>query len=77
MSPSLEVLLSHYRQELAALMERAHPALAPACPPGEELLWAEAGEVAGWLSPEEAMEIRRVAVRTRFYERRAQSERIS
>ncbi|HEX7918554.1 MAG TPA: hypothetical protein VF454_04075 [Gemmatimonadales bacterium] len=76
MSPSLEVLLSHYRQELAALIERAHPAVAPACPPGEELLWAEAGEVAGWLSPEEAMEIRRVAVRTRFYERRAQVERI-
>ena len=73
MSPSLEVLLSHYRQELAALIERAHPALAPACPPGEELLWAEAGEAEGWLSPVEAMEIRRVAVRTRFYERRAQT----
>ena len=71
MSPSLEVLLSHYRQELAALIERAHPALAPACPPGEELLWAEAGEGEGWLSPEAAMEIRRVAVRARFYERRA------
>ena len=73
MSPSLEVLLSHYRQELAALVERAHPALTPACPPGEELLWAEAGEAEGWLSPVEAMEIRRVAVRTRFYERRAQT----
>ena len=71
MSPSLEVLLSHYRQELAALVERAHPAQAPACPPGEELLWAEAGEAEGWLSPVEAMEIRRAAVRARFYERRA------
>ena len=71
MSPSLEVLLSHYRQELAALIERAPPALAPACPRGEELLWAEAGEAEGWLTPVEAMEIRRLAVRARFYERRA------
>ena len=77
MSPSLEVLLSHYRQELAALIGRPHPALAPVCPPGEELLWAAAGEAEGWLTPEEAMESRRVAVRTRFYERRAQVERIS
>ncbi len=75
MSPSLEVLLSHYRHELAALIGRAHPALAPACPPGEELLWAEAGEAEGWLPPEQAMEIRRVPVRPRFYERRAQTGR--
>ena len=71
MSPSLEVLLTHYRQELAAMVGRIGPDRAPACPPGEELLWAEAGEGEGWLTIEEAMEIRRLAVRARFYEDRA------
>jgi hypothetical protein len=77
MSPSLEVLLSHYRHELAAMIGRAGQALAPACPPGEELLWAEIGETDGWLTPEAAMEIRRLAVRARFYERRARIDQIS
>lgn len=71
MSPSLELLLNHYRQELAALLGRIGPDRGPACPPGEELLWAEAGEAEGWLTAEEAMEVRRLAVRARFYERRA------
>lgn len=74
MSPSLEILLSHYRQELAATVGRIGPDRAPACPLGEELLWAEAGEGEGWLTTEEAMEIRRLAVRARFYERRAMTD---
>lgn len=72
MSPSLEVLLSHYRQELAALVTRIADPAAPSCPPGGELGWAEAGEVGGWLTVEQAMELRRLAVRARFYERRAE-----
>jgi hypothetical protein len=71
MSPSLDLLLSHYRHELAELVQRVTPGEAPACPRGEELLWAEAGEVAGWLPLERAMEVRRVASRLRFYEQRA------
>lgn len=71
MSPSLDVLLPHYRRELDDAIVRVTPAGAPPCPAGEELLWAEAGEAAGWLTPIDAMEIRRLAVRTRFYEQRA------
>ena len=71
MSPSLDLLLAHYRHELAELLRRVAPADAPACPPGEELLWAEAGEAGGWLAPDQAMEVRRLASRFRFYEERA------
>ena len=38
------------------------------------MLWAEAGEVSGWLSLEQAMEIRRLAGRVRYYEGRARVE---
>lgn len=71
MSPSLDLLLTHYRHELAELVLRVTPEEAPACPEGEELLWAEAGEMAGWLPLERAMEVRRIASRLRFYEQRA------
>lgn len=71
MSPSLDLLLTHYRHELAELVRRVTPETAPRCPVGEELLWAEAGEVAGWLPLECAMEVRRLAARLRFYEQRA------
>ena len=73
MSPSLDLLLTHYRHELAELVLRVAPGEAPACPRGEELLWAEAGEVEGWLAPDRAMEVRRLATRVRFYEGRARS----
>lgn len=73
MSPSLDLLLTHYRRELADLVLRVSPEEAPACPPGEELLWAEAGEMAGWLPPDQAMAVRRLATRVRFYERRART----
>jgi hypothetical protein len=72
MSPSLDLLLTHYRHELAELLLRVSPEEAPVCPAGEELLWAEAGEVEGWLPLERAMEVRRVAARLRFYEQRAE-----
>ena len=71
MSPSLELLLTHYRRELADLMAALHPEAALPCPPGEELLWAEAGEAGGWLRPDRAMELRRLATRVRYYERRS------
>ena len=71
MSPSLTLLLDHYRQNLADLVDGIRPAGAPPCPPGEEFLWAEAGEAAGWLACDRAMEIRRLAQRVRFYESRA------
>lgn len=71
MSPSLSFLLDHYRRILADLVDRTRPAEAPLCPEGEELLWAEAGEASGWLAPDRAMEVRRLAQRVRFYESRA------
>ena len=71
MSPSLDVLLPHYRRELDEAIGRVTPIGAPPCPSGEALLWAEAGEAAGWLTPVESMEIRRLAGRLRFYESRA------
>lgn len=71
MSPSLTLLLEHYRQNLAELVDGIRPPDAPPCPPGEEFLWAEAGEGAGWLTPDRAMEVRRLAQRVRFYEARA------
>jgi hypothetical protein len=73
MSPSLDLLLTHYRHELASLVVAVAPGEAPPCPPGEELLWAEAGEEGGWLAPARAMEVRRLAGRVRFYEGRARS----
>jgi hypothetical protein len=73
MSPSLDVLLPHYRRELDEAIVRLAPAGAPSCPPGEALLWAEAGEADGWLTSEQAMELRRLAGRLRFYESRALS----
>lgn len=75
MSPSLSLLLEHYRRTLAELVDQTRPPEAPACPAGEELLWAEAGEDAGWLAAARAMEVRRLAHRVRFYERRAASGR--
>ena len=75
MSPSLDLLLTHYRHELAEIIERVAPPEAPTCPSGEASLWAEAGEADGWLPPGQAMEVRRLAARVRFYERRAQTER--
>lgn len=71
MSPSLDVLLPHYRRELDETIARFAPPGAPPCPEGEALLWAEAGEAEGWLRPDQAMEIRRLAGRLRFYELRA------
>jgi len=71
MSPSLDVLLPHYRRELDEAISRIAPAEAPPCPPGEAHLWAETGEAEGWLSAAQAMEIRRLAGRLRFYESRA------
>jgi hypothetical protein len=71
MSPSLDLLLTHYRHELADLLLQVTPVEAPACPDGEELLWAEAGETAGWLPADRAMQVRRIAARLRFYEQRA------
>lgn len=71
MSPSLDLLLSHYRQELAEIVRRVGPAGSTPCPQGEELLWAEAGEGEGWLSAEGAMQVRRLATRVRYYEGRA------
>ena len=73
MSPSLDLLLTHYRHELAELVLRVAPDEAPVCPRGEELLWAEAGEMAGWLPLDRAMQVRRMAQRVRFYEGRAES----
>lgn len=73
MSPSLSLLLSHYRSALAEAVTGVRPPEAPTCPRGEELLWAEAGEVEGWLPLDRAMEVRRLAQRVRFYERRATS----
>ena len=73
MSPSLSLLLDHYRRSLSELVGHARPAQAPPCPTGEELLWAEVGEGEGWLPPDRAMEVRRLAQRVRFYERRAAS----
>lgn len=71
MSPSLDLLLTHYRHELAELVLRVAPGETLGCPPGEELLWAEVGEETGWLAPDHAMEVRRLAGRVRFYEARA------
>jgi len=71
MSPSLSLLLSHYRLALAEAVVEVRPPEAPTCPRGEELLWAEAGEVEGWLPLDRAMEVRRLAQRVRFYELRA------
>jgi hypothetical protein len=71
MSPSLDVLLPYYRQELDDAVARLASATTPPCPPGEALLWAEAGEAEGWLTPEAAMELRRLVTRVRFYEGRA------
>ena len=73
MSPSLSLLLDHYRRSLSELVGHTRPPEAPPCPVGEELLWAEAGEGEGWLSADRAMEVRRLAHRVRFYERRAAS----
>ena len=73
MSPSLDVLLPHYRRELDEAIVRVTPVGAPPCPQGEALLWAEAGEAEGWLTAEQSMEIRRLAGRLRFYESRAVS----
>ena len=70
MSPSLDVLLPYYRRELDEAVTRLATPGAPPCPPGEALLWAEAGEAEGWLPPEGAMELRRLAARVRFYEGR-------
>lgn len=70
MSPSLDILLPHYRRELDEAVTRLSAPGGPSCPPGEEVLWAEAGEVAGWLTPDQAMELRRLAARVRFYESR-------
>lgn len=71
MSPSLSFLLSHYRLALAEAIRGMRPLEAHPCPRGEELLWAEAGEAEGWLTLDRAMEVRRLAQRVRFYERRA------
>ena len=74
MSPSLDVLLPHYRRELDEAVTRLSSPETPPCPPGEALLWAEAGEAAGWLAPDQAMELRRLAARLRFYEGRVRGE---
>ena len=74
MSPSLDLLLSYYRRELAEVVQAAGGAATPPCPPGEEMRWAEAGEMSGRLPRERAMEIRRLAGRLRFYEDRARAE---
>jgi hypothetical protein len=73
MSPSLDVLLPHYRRELDEAVARLSAAGTPPCPPGEVLLWAEAGEASGWLPPDQAMELRRLVARLRFYEGRVRS----
>jgi hypothetical protein len=70
MSPSVDLLLTHYREELRGVLHAVPPDV-PSCPPGEELLWAETGEAAGWLSPDRAMTVRRLAQRVRFYAQRA------
>ncbi|MGB7213157.1 MAG: hypothetical protein WBC97_11095 [Gemmatimonadales bacterium] len=64
------LLLPHYRQALAeALARYAHrgcPALR-GTPPEQ---WARTGEEAGWLKPADAIRIRRLAEKVRFYEGR-------
>lgn len=74
MSPSLDVLLPHYRRELDEVVTRLSAAGIPPCLPGEETLWAEAGEGSGWLTAEQAMELRRLAARVRFYEGRVKGD---
>ncbi|HET7042109.1 MAG TPA: hypothetical protein VFI13_08810 [Gemmatimonadales bacterium] len=73
MSPSLSLLLHHYRHILAEAVDKTPTPGAPSCPPGEELRWAERGEGEGWLTREGAMAVRRLARRVRFYEQRATS----
>ncbi|HET7024338.1 MAG TPA: hypothetical protein VFI39_03965 [Gemmatimonadales bacterium] len=73
MDSTSALLLPHYRQALAeALASYAHrgcPALRGA-PPEQ---WARIGEAAGWLEPADAIRIRRLAEKVRFYEGRAES----
>ncbi|HEU4570775.1 MAG TPA: hypothetical protein VFS07_09395 [Gemmatimonadales bacterium] len=71
MSPTLVTLIEFYRHAVEAAVAVAAPPGAPPCPPGQAILWADAGELEGWLSEGQATEIRRLAARLRFYEERA------
>ncbi|MGH7591000.1 MAG: hypothetical protein ACREL2_06140 [Gemmatimonadales bacterium] len=70
MDSTSALLLPHYRQALAeALAGCAHRG----CPPlsgAPPELWARIGEDAGWLEPADAIRIRRLAEKVRFYEGR-------
>ena len=72
MDSTAALLLPHYRQALAeALAGHAHHG----CPPlsdAEPERWARAGEAAGWLDATDAIRIRRLADKVRFYEGRCE-----
>ena len=63
-------LLPHYRQALTeALANCVRPGSLPFAN-GDPESWATDAETAGWLDPADAIQIRRLARKVRFYERR-------
>ena len=70
MDSTAALLLPHYRQALAdALAGHAHHGIPPLSD-AEPERWAEIGEAAGWLDTGDAIRIRRLAQKVRFYESR-------
>lgn len=70
MDSTAALLLPHYRQALAEALadhaERGIPPLSEA----EPEQWTAMGEAAGWLDIGDAIRIRRLAQKIRFYESR-------
>ena len=71
MLTAAQLLLPHYREALNEAT-RAHPGLGP--PPedaAEVAEWARIAELAGRIEPAEAIRLRRLADKVRFYEGRS------
>lgn len=71
MPTAAELLLPHYRDALDEA-KRAHRELGPA-PDDPRLIaeWVRAGELTGRIGPAEAIRLRRLADKVRFYEGRS------
>ncbi|MFI5234997.1 MAG: hypothetical protein ACHQXA_04745 [Gemmatimonadales bacterium] len=71
MSPAAEILLPHYRVALAEAVRHHEFRGCPLCESQAPDAWARLGETAGWLDTGEAIRIRRLADKVRFYEERS------
>ena len=72
MDSAAAFLLPHYRQALAEALASHEQVGCPPCRDVPPELWARTGEAAGWLDPADAIRIRRLAEKVRFFEGRSE-----